>query len=52
MSPIYDFLSIEFPKNGNSWVILSDIEQQIKQNIFRFFLKILSRKAVRVAYKD
>ena len=25
--------SIEFPKNGNSWVILSDIEQRIKQKI-------------------
>ena len=25
--------AIEFPKNGNSWVILSDIEQRIKQKI-------------------
>jgi len=25
--------SIEFPKNGNSWVILSDVEQRIKQKI-------------------
>ena len=25
--------AIEFPKNGNNWVILSDIEQRIKQKI-------------------